>query len=73
MNFLGKRYTVWHDESLQGKEASESGLSYGVYDNETNEKCTEEKQGGIITTYEMAKDRAIKMNLEEQYSVRKFA
>jgi hypothetical protein len=57
-----KRYTIWTDEVLWHESARLAGLTYGVYDNEKEDKCTHEQQGGIITTREDALKRADEMN-----------
>lgn len=62
MNFKGKRYTIWTDETLWSKTAIESGLTYGVWDNEKNDCCSRDEQGGIITSYKDAHKIAIEMN-----------
>jgi len=57
------RYTTWTDDTLWSRTAIESGLTYGVYDLENEDKCSEEEQGGIITSYEQARLKANEMNL----------
>lgn len=61
-NFVGKRYATWTDETLWSPTAVLSGLRYGVYDHKLNRKCFDTEQGGIITSYEQAKAKAIEMN-----------
>ena len=57
-----KRYTTWRDETFWKKSAVDSGLVYGVYDNEKERKCTDKEQGGVITSYDDALKRVNEMN-----------
>ncbi len=61
-----RRFTVWTDETMWGKDAMESGLCYGVYDHDkgdTGDKCSKEEQGGIITSWIDASEKAEELNL----------
>ena len=62
MDFNGKRYCPWTDDTLMGSAVVESGLKYGVYDNLNNRKCSDREQGGLITSYARAFDKAVEMN-----------
>lgn len=63
-NFKGKRYTTWNDETSWSKNARESGLSYGVWDNELNRSISYDLQEkyGIIKSFERAREIAIELN-----------
>lgn len=63
-SFVGKRYTVWDDETSWSKSAIENGFAYGVYDNKLNSKYPKgvREKYGVITTYKRAKEIAIELN-----------
>ena len=56
------RFTIWTDETTYSAAAIESGLKYGVYDSETNEKALVPEEYGVIKSYGRAKEVASAMN-----------
>jgi hypothetical protein len=62
-----KRYTTWFDETFWRKTAIESGLRFGVYDNKKGDKAYGlEKEFGVITSSERAKEVASILNEREE-------
>lgn len=57
-----RRFVTWHDETLWGDNATNSGLVFGVYDTKLNRKCFDSEQGGIITSMDAAIKRVKEMN-----------
>jgi hypothetical protein len=56
-----KKYTIWTDDTSWTKTARESGLTYGVYNNEIK-GCESREISGICTSRQEALDSAEKLN-----------
>lgn len=69
MNFKEKRYTVWTDETAWRKTAVESGLRYGIYDNQIDNCLSTlhtKEEFGIITSLQRAREVATILNEREE-------